>query len=176
MDMKIRKMIFLGIMISISIVVSIVEAQISTVLFIIPGVKLGLANIVTLIILYIYGKKDAFLVLILRILIVALIYSGDASSTFEPCGGIMRVWSDDPIPAVQESFHYLGVGRWRFDAHGRPNPDGNSDSKDRTLDSVFTLYANLKRPDGNLYRYRRQKTDASLRKDAANERKLKRAS
>jgi heptaprenyl diphosphate synthase len=88
MDMKIRKMIFLGIMISISIVVSIVEAQISTVLFIIPGVKLGLANIVTLIILYIYGKKDAFLVLILRILIVALIYSAMPAPLLSLAGGL----------------------------------------------------------------------------------------
>jgi heptaprenyl diphosphate synthase len=86
--MKLRKMVFLSIMISISIVVSIVEAQISTVLFIIPGVKLGLANIITLIVLYIYGKKDAFIVLMLRILLVALIYSAMPAPLMSLAGGL----------------------------------------------------------------------------------------
>lgn len=47
--------------------------MISISLFIIPGVKLGLANIITLIVLYIYGEKEAFIVVIIRILLVALI-------------------------------------------------------------------------------------------------------
>lgn len=71
--MKLRKTVFLSMMISVSIVLSIVESMISTTLFIIPGVKLGLANIITLIILYIYGEREAFLVVITRILLVALI-------------------------------------------------------------------------------------------------------
>lgn len=74
--MKLKKLIFIAIMISSSIVLSIVESMISSAVFIIPGVKLGLANIITLIILYIYGKKDASLVVILRIFLVALVYSG----------------------------------------------------------------------------------------------------
>jgi len=71
--MKLRKSIFIAIMISVSIVLSIIESMISTTLFIIPGVKLGLANIITLIILYIYGEKEAFIVVIIRILLVGLI-------------------------------------------------------------------------------------------------------
>ncbi|MGD9909158.1 MAG: Gx transporter family protein [Candidatus Izemoplasmatales bacterium] len=60
-------------MISISIVLSILESMISVSLFIIPGVKLGLANIITLIVLYIYGEKEALIVVVIRILLVALI-------------------------------------------------------------------------------------------------------
>ena len=60
-------------MISASVVLSIVESMISVTLFIIPGVKLGLANIITLVILYIYGKKEALIVVIIRILVVALV-------------------------------------------------------------------------------------------------------
>lgn len=87
-DMSLRKMIFLGIMVSVGIVVSIVEAEISTVLFLIPGVKLGLANIVTLVVLYLYGEKDAFIVLILRILLVAIIYSAMPAPLMSLAGGI----------------------------------------------------------------------------------------
>ncbi len=71
--MNLKKIVFLGIMISASVVLSIVESMISVTLFIIPGVKLGLANIITLVILYIYGKKEALIVVIIRILVVALV-------------------------------------------------------------------------------------------------------
>ncbi len=81
-------MVFLGIMIAIGIVVSIVEAQISAVLFLIPGVKLGLANIVTLIILYLYGERDAFIVLMIRILLVAILYSAMPAPLMSFAGGI----------------------------------------------------------------------------------------
>ncbi|MDD3113714.1 MAG: Gx transporter family protein [Candidatus Izemoplasmatales bacterium] len=80
--MKLKKLVFLAILVSASIVLSIVESVISTALFIIPGVKIGLANIVTLVLLYIYGERDAFFVLILRIFIVGLIYSGLMQPTF----------------------------------------------------------------------------------------------
>jgi heptaprenyl diphosphate synthase len=80
--MKLKKLVFLAILISASIVLSIVESLISTALFIIPGVKLGLANIVTLVLFYIYGERDAFIVLIIRIFLVGLIYSGLFQPTF----------------------------------------------------------------------------------------------
>jgi len=47
-----------------------------------------LANIITLIILYIYGPKDAFIVLIIRILLVAIIYSAMPAPLMSLAGGI----------------------------------------------------------------------------------------
>ena len=82
-------MVFLGILVAVAIVVSIVEAQISTLLFIIPGVKLGLANIVTLIVLYLYGERDAFVVLMIRILLVALLYSAMPAPLLSLAGGLL---------------------------------------------------------------------------------------
>lgn len=91
--MNLKKTIFLSIMISISIVLSIVESLISVSLFIIPGVKLGLANIITLIVLYIYGPKESFVVVILRILLVALIspVSTLLSFALSVCGGLFAI-------------------------------------------------------------------------------------
>lgn len=80
--MKIRKLVFISIMISISVVLSIIESAISGLIFIVPGVKLGLANVITLIILMTMGEKEAFLVVMVRILIVALTYSGLFSNSF----------------------------------------------------------------------------------------------
>lgn len=91
--MKLKKLIFLAIMISISIVLSIVESMISVWIFIIPGVKLGLANIITLIILYTYGKKEAFLVVVIRILLVALVspVSTVISFSLSVSGGLFAI-------------------------------------------------------------------------------------
>ncbi|MDY0318202.1 MAG: Gx transporter family protein, partial [Candidatus Izemoplasmatales bacterium] len=91
--MKIRKLVFIAIMISISVVLSIVETAISGIIFIVPGVKLGLANVVTLIILMTHGEKEAFLVVFTRILIVALTYSGLFSNSFwiSISGGMLAI-------------------------------------------------------------------------------------
>jgi heptaprenyl diphosphate synthase len=48
----------------------------------IPGVKLGLANIVTLIVMYTYGEKDAFTLVLIRILLVSLLIGSFLSPTF----------------------------------------------------------------------------------------------
>jgi heptaprenyl diphosphate synthase len=65
---KTRKIVFLAIMTSLAVVLSIVESLISVIF--IPGVKLGLANVITLIILMTFSDKDAFTVVLARILIV----------------------------------------------------------------------------------------------------------
>ncbi|NLZ61876.1 MAG: Gx transporter family protein [Acholeplasmataceae bacterium] len=80
--MKLRKLVFLAIMAAASVVLSIVESLISVALFIIPGVKLGLANIITLVILYVYSEKDAAIVVLIRIMLVGLVYSGLFQPTF----------------------------------------------------------------------------------------------
>lgn len=75
--MKLRKLIFLSILISIAIVLSIVESYISPLIYPgMPWIKIGLANIITLTVLFAYSDKDAAIVLILRVVLVSLVYSG----------------------------------------------------------------------------------------------------
>lgn len=78
--MKTRKLVFLSVMIALAVVLSIVESLISVIF--IPGVKLGLANVITLIILMTFSDKDAFTVVFIRLIIVALTYSGLFSNSF----------------------------------------------------------------------------------------------
>jgi heptaprenyl diphosphate synthase len=78
--MKTKRITLLAIMLSLSIVLSIVESLLPVIP--IPGVKLGLANVVTLIVMYIYGEKDAFMVLLLRIVLVGLLRGNIFSVTF----------------------------------------------------------------------------------------------
>ncbi len=109
--MKIRKLVFIAIMISISVVLSIVETAISGIIFIVPGVKLGLANVVTLIILMTHGEKEAFLVVFTRILIVALTYSGLFSNSFwiSISGGMLAIIAMILIKKTKLSLYSISV-------------------------------------------------------------------
>ena len=69
--MNTKRLTSLAIFLSISIVLSILESFIPS--FSVPGAKLGMANIVTLVVMYMYGEKDAFLILVLRIILVGLL-------------------------------------------------------------------------------------------------------
>ena len=69
--MKVQKMALLGVLTAGAIVVAILESFIPSIG--IPGVKLGLANIVILIILYELGIVEAITVNILRVLVVGLV-------------------------------------------------------------------------------------------------------
>ena len=69
--MKTKRIVTLSIFLSISIVLSIVESFLPVIPIV--GAKLGLANIMTLVILSLYGEKDAFVIVILRVLLVGLL-------------------------------------------------------------------------------------------------------
>lgn len=55
----------------------------------VPGAKLGLANIVTLVAIYIFGKKEAFVILMLRIIMSALLFGQVMSLLFSLAGGLL---------------------------------------------------------------------------------------
>lgn len=55
----------------------------------IPGIKLGLANIITLIVLRNLSAKDAFCVLIMRILIASVLFGQAVSMLYSLSGGIL---------------------------------------------------------------------------------------
>lgn len=92
--MSTRKIVFLSMMIAISIVLSIVESMVSVFFFAFPGMKLGLANIATMVVLFTLGRKEGAVVSILRILLVGLIYSGLFSTSFwiSLSGGMMALF------------------------------------------------------------------------------------
>lgn len=56
-----------------------------------PGVKLGLANIVTLLALYLLGPKSAFTVLILRCILASAFGGGITGFLFSVTGGLLAM-------------------------------------------------------------------------------------
>jgi len=81
-----QRLVTLSILLSISIVLSIVEGAIQ---FGVPGAKLGLANIITLVVMYLYSDKDAFTLVILRILLVGLVRTLGSPAFFLSLSGGM---------------------------------------------------------------------------------------
>ena len=77
-----KKYMRLVMLLSFSIVLSILESFIPLFNGYIPGLKLGLANIIGLIVLYKYDAKDVFFVSILRVIVVGLMRTGLFSINF----------------------------------------------------------------------------------------------
>ena len=75
-----KKEIRLSMLLSISIILNILESLIP--IFNFPGIRMGLANIITLIVLYTYGSKDAIYISILRVLLVGILRTGLFSVAF----------------------------------------------------------------------------------------------
>ena len=88
--LKIRKITLVGLLSAIALTIFMVEAQIPPLLPV-PGVKLGLANIVTLIALYLMGPKAAFAILIPRCIFGAVFGGGITGLLFSLTGGILAM-------------------------------------------------------------------------------------
>jgi len=78
--MNTKRLVTLSIFLSISIVLSIVESFLPVIPIV--GAKLGLANIMTLVILSLYGEKDAFVVVILRVVLVGILRGSIGNTGF----------------------------------------------------------------------------------------------
>ncbi|MDK0615606.1 Gx transporter family protein [Clostridium perfringens] len=85
---NINKIVRLSILTTIALTIFMIELHIPH-LVPIPGVKLGLANIITLIVLYLYGIREASTVLIIRILLGSMFSGQVVSLLYSLSGGLM---------------------------------------------------------------------------------------
>ena len=83
--MKTRKLTLLALLTAIALTIFMVEAQIPAIVPI-PGIKLGLANIVTVFAVFALGPKEAALVLAARIFLGA-VFAGNFSTIFYSAAG-----------------------------------------------------------------------------------------
>lgn len=87
--MKTKSITTISILTAISVVISIIESYFTFIGNIVPGLKLGLANIVVIFALYKYNFKTAIGVSLVRVLIVALIRTGFGLNFFFSLVGAM---------------------------------------------------------------------------------------
>ena len=73
---KTRRLALMAMFTAASLIVFVIEAQIPAPLPV-PGVKLGLANVVTLIAMVMLGRREAGLILLVRIAMGSFAFAGD---------------------------------------------------------------------------------------------------
>lgn len=83
-----NKIAYWGVFLALALVCSYVESLIP-ISFGIPGVKLGLTNIVVILMLYTIGAKDAILISVLRIILASFMFGNAFSIIYSLAGGIL---------------------------------------------------------------------------------------
>ena len=88
MKQKTRKMVLIALLVSQAIVLGFIERMIPLD-FAVPGAKLGLSNIITLVSLYILSPAEAFMVLVSRILLATFLFGSISSLMYAFAGGML---------------------------------------------------------------------------------------
>ena len=83
-----KRIAALALGISLAMILSFVESQIPP-LAAVPGVKIGLSNIVTVVLIYTYGWRDAGIVSISRIFLSALLFGNAVALIYSLSGGAL---------------------------------------------------------------------------------------
>lgn len=83
-----RKIAYSSILVALALILSYVEALIP-INFGIPGVKLGIANLVIVIGLYFLNTSQVFIILIARIVLVSFLFGNMSAMLYSLAGGIV---------------------------------------------------------------------------------------
>jgi heptaprenyl diphosphate synthase len=84
---KTRKLVLLSILVSTALVLSLVDSRIILIPML-PGVKIGLANIVTMMVIFLFGWKEALVVTAIRCLLSWFFHGSIITLILSLSGGI----------------------------------------------------------------------------------------
>ena len=102
-----KKTAFLGLFACLALICSYVEALIPMPIPV-PGVKLGLANVLIVICLYTYGIKDAVIINFIRIVLLAVLFANPYSLMYSLAGAIISMAFMYPL-YKSKGFSVIGV-------------------------------------------------------------------
>ena len=83
-----KSVAYLGVFLALAMILSYVEAILPFAIGI-PGVKLGLANLVTVLMLYLIGWREALCVSVLRIVLTGILFGNLVSICYGLAGGLL---------------------------------------------------------------------------------------
>lgn len=86
--MRTKRIAYIGTLTSMALILSYFERMIPP-LVPIPGVKLGLSNIIVLMALYILTNKDAFIIMLTKVFLVGALFSGISGMFYGLLGGVL---------------------------------------------------------------------------------------
>ena len=90
MALKVKKITQMAMLTAIALTIFMIEAQIPA-LVPIPGVKLGLANIVTVFAVFALGPKEAAMILFVRIFLGAVFAGNFSTILYSGAGGLLAI-------------------------------------------------------------------------------------
>ena len=88
--MKTKKVAMLGLTVALAMIMSYIEALVP-ISFAVPGIKMGLANIVIIFVLYKIGTKEAILVSLIRVILVSLLFSNAMAMAYSIAGAVLSL-------------------------------------------------------------------------------------
>ena len=89
--MRIRKITLSAILVSAGLVLGVLEARIP-IFTVIPGAKIGISNIVNLVALYLLDPFSAFLIAVLKSLLVSFFSGAPTSFLYSGAGAVLSVF------------------------------------------------------------------------------------
>lgn len=105
--MKTKKVAVYGLLVALAFIFSYIDSLIPMP-FAIPGMKLGLANLVVIAALYTLGPKQAFILSIIRIILVGFTFRDPSTLAFSIAGGFLS-WMLMSIFKWLKTFSMTGV-------------------------------------------------------------------
>ena len=115
--MQTKRMTTLGLLTGLALILFIVEAQIPA-LVSIPGVKIGLANIVTVFAVFYFGAKDGLLVLSARVFLGAVFAGNFSSILYSAAGGAAAILAVIGLKTILQKNQIWIAGCLGAVAHG----------------------------------------------------------
>ena len=88
--MKTKKLTAMALLTAVALIIFVVEAQIPS-LVPIPGIKLGLANIITVFAVFTFGSWEATLILAVRIFLGAVFAGNFSTILYSAAGGALAI-------------------------------------------------------------------------------------
>ena len=115
--MKTRRLAALGLLTGVALILFVVEAQIPPIMPV-PGVKIGLANIVTVFAVFMLGAKDGALVLCARVFLGAVFAGNFSSILYSAAGGLFAILTVIGLKRVLQERQIWIAGCLGAVAHG----------------------------------------------------------
>lgn len=105
-----RKTAYIGLLTALAIVLALLEQFVPIGAVIpLPGIKLGIANVVTLLVLYLWNQKCAWTVALLRCTIVALLFGTPISFAMSVSGAVLSLIIMSFLIKYPKYFSWYGI-------------------------------------------------------------------
>ena len=91
MSDKSKKIAVLGVLTGVTLVLSYLEAILPPIYAAVPGIKVGLPNIVIILILYKFSAREAAVISFLRVVLVALLFGNTMTFAYSLVGAVLSL-------------------------------------------------------------------------------------